>query len=376
MMNYLPFTRPYLDENTITQVTEVLRSGWISSGTKVKAFEAALSAYCGGRPTRVVNSATAALQLALSLAGVKANDEVITTPISWVATANVILQQGARPVFVDVDEKTRNIDLNLLEAAINKRTRAIISVDLAGLPVDREALYQIAQRHGLRVIEDAAQAMGSTYRQRPIGSFGDLVVFSFHANKNITTAEGGCLVMNSAEEAIQAEQLRLQGIVRGSEDQMDCVALGHKMNMTDIAAQIGLCQLEQLAAITARRRELAKHYFDCLGADLFLGLPLADFSQSNWHMFQVLLPLARLSISRAEFMRAMAQHNIGTGVHYPPIHLFSLYRALGYRAGSYPVAEKIGREIVTLPLFPAMEMHDVERVCMALRQILVAALPG
>src|SRR5580692_2289711 len=183
---FLPMTRPSIDEATIQGVCEVLRSGWITSATQVKAFEAALSQYFGGRPVRVFNSGTCTMEIGLRIAGVGPGHEVITTPLSWVATSNVILAVGARPRFVDIDPVTRNIDLNRIEGAINSATRAILPVDLAGLPVDREALYAVARRHGLRVIEDAAQSMGSRYQGQPIGSFGDLVSISFHPNKNIT----------------------------------------------------------------------------------------------------------------------------------------------------------------------------------------------
>jgi dTDP-4-amino-4,6-dideoxygalactose transaminase len=195
--SFLPFTRPSIDEATIGEVAAVLRSGWITTGPKCQEFEAALSARFGGRPVRLVNSGTAALELALRVCGVGPGDEVITSPLSWVASANVALAVGATPVFVDVDAGTRNIDLDRLEAAITARTAAIVPVDLAGLPVDRERLYAIARRHGLRVIEDAAQSFGARCRGQEIGSVGDLVSFSFHANKNLTTAEGGCLVLNT-----------------------------------------------------------------------------------------------------------------------------------------------------------------------------------
>lgn len=188
--SFLPFTRPSIDEETIAAVGDVLRSGWITSGPKVKELEATLSTRYGGRPVRVLNSATAALELALRLCKIGAGDEVITTPMSWVATANVILTVGAKPVFVDADPFTRNIDLDQLEAAITPRTKAIIPVDLAGLPVDRERLYAIARKHSLRVVEDAAQSMGANCKGREIGNDGDLVSFSFHANKNITCWRG------------------------------------------------------------------------------------------------------------------------------------------------------------------------------------------
>lgn len=373
-MDFLPFTRPTLDEDTIQGVVEVLRSGWITSGPKVKEFEAALSAYCGGRPVRVLSSATAGMEIALQLLNIGPGDEVITTPLSWVATANVILHVGAKPVFVDVDPVTRNIDLNLLEAAITPRTKAIMPVDLAGLPVDRDRLYEIAQRHQLRVIEDAAQSMGANWCGKPIGSFGDLISISFHANKNLTSGEGGCLVLNDESQVPLFEKLRLQGVVRFPDGGMDVDVAGGKANLTDIAARIGLGQMPRIAEFTAKRRELARHYFAKLDPQLGLELPPQDFEQSNWHMFQPLLPLDRLTISRGEFIEQMKQRQIGVGVHYPAMHLFTLYRQLGWKDGDYPHAEDIGKRTVTLPLFPGMSLTDVERVCDAMVDILRPAL--
>ena len=361
-MEFLPFTRPTLDEATIAAVADVLRSGWITSGPKVKAFEAALSKRYAGRPVRVLNSATAAMELALRLCKIGPGDEVITTPLSWVATANVVLTVGAAPVFVDADARTRNIDLDQLEPAITKKTRAIIPVDLAGLPVDRDRLYAIAAKHKLRVIEDAAQSVGANWRGREIGTFGDLISFSFHANKNLTTAEGGCLVMNTEEEASLFERLRLQGVTRFADGGMDVDVLGGKFNLTDIAAVIGLHQLEQVDAFNDKRRRLARHYFKCWDRSLGCELPPDDFDQSNWHMFQPLLPDGA---NRGDFIERMRAQGIGVGVHYPAMHLFKLYRARGFKEGDFPVAERIGRATVTLPLFPAMSDADVERVCAA-----------
>ncbi len=287
------------------------------------------------------------------------------------ATANVILEVGATPVFADIDPVTRNIDLNKVEAAITARTRAIIPVYLSGLPVDMDRLYDIAKRHKLRVVEDAAQAIDSAWRGKRIGSFGDFVSFSFQANKNLTTSEGGCLVLNNADEARLAEKYRLQGVTRTGFDGMEVDVVGGKFNMTDIAAAIGLGQLPQVPAITARRRELAKHYFATFGtqfeAKTGVQLPVADFDNSNWHMFEIVLPEGMV---RADFMARMKERNIGCGVHYPPIHLFKIYRERGFREGMFPVAESVGRRIVTLPLFPAMRDADVERVCAAVTESL------
>lgn len=371
---FLPFTRPSLDEETIAGVAEVLRSGWITTGPQARAFEAKLSEYLGGRPVRAFNSGTCTMEVALRIAGVGPGHEVVTTPLSWVATSNVVLAVGARPVFVDIDPATRNIDLECVEAAITPATRAIIPVDLAGLPVDRDRLYAIARRRGLRVIEDAAQSLGSTWAGRRVGSFGDFVSFSFHPNKNITTIEGGCLVLNDEREAALAEQYRLQGVVRSGLDGMEVEVAGGKFNLTDVAARVGLGQLPHLESFNARRRELARSYFQAFAqrgaADLGLGLPIADFVQTNWHMFQVVLPEERLAIRRADVMAHLRDAGIGTGVHYPAIHLFSLYRRLGWRPGDFPRAEYVGRNILTLPLFPAMHQTDVVRVADALTSVL------
>lgn len=360
---FLPFTRPSIDEATIADVGAVLRSGWLTTGPRCQALEAALSARFGGRPVRLASSATATLELGLRLAGVGPGDEVVTTALTWVATGNVVLQLGARPVLVDVDPVTRNMDLDQVEAAITPRTKALLPVDLAGLPVDRRRLYDIARRHGLRVVEDAAQSMGANWGGEEIGLGGDLVSFSFHANKNMTTAEGGCLVMNSAEEALRFERLRLQGVVRFPDGTVDVEEIGGKCNLTDVAAAIGLGQLKQLDGFNQRRIALARRYFERFPRDLGFTLPPADFGHSNWHMFQPLLPAG---VKRADFIARMRELGFGIGVHYPAMHLFTLYRGLGYREGQFPHAEDVGRRTVTLPLFPAMDEHDVDRVCAAL----------
>ncbi len=372
MLSYLPFTRPTIDEETIAGVSDVLRSGWITSGPFVREFEEKLSILFGGRQVRVFNSGTAALEIALRIAGIGAGDEVITTPLSWVATSNVILTVGARPVFVDIDPVTRNIDLNTIEAAITPATKAILPVDLAGLPVDRDRLYEIANRHGLRVIEDAAQSLGSLWNGKWIGSTGDLVSFSFHPNKNMTSIEGGCLVMTDESEATLAEQYRLQGVLRSGYDGMEVEILGGKSNLTDVAARVGIGQLARLDEFNRLRRDLSREYFRQLDRPEFhalgLGLPVADFEQSNCHMFQVILP--ETALSRAEVMEKLHELGIGTGVHYPAIHLFKLYQSLGWKPGDYPHAEKAGRAILTLPLFPTMTTADVSRVTGALLNIL------
>jgi dTDP-4-amino-4,6-dideoxygalactose transaminase len=362
-VRFLPFTRPSIDEETIAAVAEVLRSGWLASGPKVAELEAQLSRYLGGRPVRSQTSATAGLEMALLACGIGAGDEVITPALSFVATANVIVRVGARPVFVDVGLDSRNIDLDQVEAAITPRTRAIMPVHFAGMPVDMERLYAIAARHKLRVIEDAAHAIGSLWRGRRIGSFGDLVCFSFHPNKNITTIEGGAISGGTPAELKSIELHRWHGQVKSGVDGFDTLIAGGKSNLSDVAAAVGLGQLRHLEEFNARRRVLVARYFELWGRDAPLRLPERGDDGHSWHVFTPLLPLA--SMSRPQFIEAMKARGIGVGVHYPAIHLFTAYRALGYREGQFPNAERIGRETVTLPLFPAMELADVERVVAA-----------
>ena len=370
----IPFTRPTIDEATIASVGDVLRSGWITSGPKVLEFESELSGFIGGRPVRTFANGTSTMEVALRIAGIGPGDEVITTPISWVATSNVILTVGATPVFVDIDPVTHNIDLDQVEAAVGPNTKAIMPVYLAGLPVDMVRLYDIASRHKLRVIEDAAQALGSSWNGARIGAIGDLISFSFQANKNLTTIEGGCLVCNNDEEARLAEKLRLQGVTRTGLDGMDIDVLGGKFNLTDVNAAIGLQQLSKLGDFQDQRVKLAQRYFDGFAKTSVvaqgLELPVADFAHSNWHMFQIVLPLDRLDTDRAGIMTDLKALGIGTGLHYPPIHLFSLYRERGFSEGMFPIAERIGRSIITLPLFPTLTESDVDRIVAAVAHVL------
>jgi dTDP-4-amino-4,6-dideoxygalactose transaminase len=375
---FIPFTRPHFNQETIDAVGEVLRSGWVTSGPKLAEFEAALSEYFGGRPVRCFANGTATMKIALQVAGIGPGDEVITTPISWVATSNVILSVGATSVFVDIDPITRNLDLSKVAAAITPKTRAIMPVFLAGLPVNMDQLYELAKQYQLRVIEDAAQAFGSQWKGQKIGSIGDLVSFSFQANKNLSTVEGGCLVLNNADEAKLAEKFRLQGLTRQGMDGMDVDVLGGKDNLTDVNAVIGLHQLQQLPAFQARRSALARQYFDVIRSEmqaagldnLHLELPVENFTDSNWHMFQVVLPLEQLNVDRAQVMTELKDLGIGTGVHYPAITGFTLYQKLGYQVEATPVARRIGCSILTLPLFPGMMDQDIGRIAGALAGIL------
>ena len=375
MKPFLPFTRPSIDEASIAAVAEVFRSGQLASGPKVREFEAQLRAYHGGeRHVRVMTSATAGLEMALEVAGVRAGDEVIVPAMSFAASANVVARLKARPVFVDVDLLTRNIDLSLARKAVTRKTRAIMPVHFSGLAVDMDALYALAKECGLRVVEDAAHAIGTRHRGRLIGSFGDLVVFSFHPNKNMTTIEGGAITTADAGEAALIEEHRFHGIRKDEDGGVDVMFAGGKSNLTDIAAQIGIDQLRRLEGFNRRRRELAQLYFRELEGFTQLVLPARGDEGHSWHMFTVLIDFATQRMTRVEFQKIMAERGIGVGIHYPCIPGFTYYRMLGYRPEDYPNAARIGRETVTLPLFPAMEDADVGRVCRELRDVLGSRL--
>ncbi|MCM2328303.1 MAG: DegT/DnrJ/EryC1/StrS aminotransferase family protein [Lysobacter sp.] len=368
---FLPFARPVIDEAMIAAVADTLRSRWIASGPQVQAFEKALSDYVGGRPVRTFTSATGAMEVALQLVGAGPGDEVVTPAQSFFASANVIERVGARTVFVDVDLATRNIDLDAAGAAVTPRTKALLPVHY-NAPLDPAALAAFRARHGVRVIEDAALAIGSRAGGKPVGAAGDLVSFSFHPNKNMTTIEGGALVVNDAAEAAAIEKLRFHGIARLPDGTRDVEVAGGKYNLSDVSARLGLAQLSRLDEWCAARERLAMHYFACLeGDDLLIPdrLPPRANPGHGWNMFTVLLPLGGMAITRRQFMDAMQREGIGIGLSYEAIHLASFWRAKGWREGQFPVAERIGRETVTLPLFPDMTPVDVERVCEALRRV-------
>jgi len=372
---YLKFAGPVLDEETIAGVGDVLRSGQLTSGPWVRRFEEALSTFCGGRPVRVLTSATAAVEVALQLAGIGPGDEVITSAQSFFTVLNMIAKVGARPVFVDCDLVTRNIDLAAVEAAITPRTRAIIPTHWPGSLPDLDALYALAHRRGLRVIEDAALVLGSRWRDRNVGAVGDLVTFSFHPNKNITSIEGGALVLNDEDEARRVEALRFHGITYLPDRTRDVAFPGGKFNLPDVNARIGAAQLARLPEFLARRRALVDRYVERFATEPACVLPprpAADDGQS-WNMWSVLLPLDRMTLSRKAFRDALEGRGIGSGVSYEALHLSTLGRSFGYHEGDLPVTERIARETVTLPLHAAMTVADVDRVCAACAEIIAAA---
>jgi len=372
---YLKFAGPDLDEATIAGVAEVLRSGQITSGPWVARFERQLEAFCGGRPVRVLTSATAAIEVALQLCGVGPGDEVITGAQSFFTVLNMIAKVGATPVFVDCDLVTRNIDLDQVEAAITPRTKAIIPTHFPGALVDLDAVYALAKRRGVRVIEDAALVLGSRWRGQNVGAVGDIVTFSFHPNKNATSIEGGALVVNDQDEARRAEALRFHGIRYLPDRTRDVAFPGGKFNLPDVNARIGCAQLERLPEFLARRRMLVDRYFARFETDPACVLPPrpAGDDGHSWNMFNVLLPLSDLKIDRSGFRTAMEARGIGTGVSYEALHLCTLGRRFGGREGQHPNAERIARETVTLPLHTRLGEADIDRVCEAADAIIAAA---
>lgn len=370
---FLPFSKPSISDAAIEDVVTCLKSGWITTGPRVAQFTEDLKTYCSAPHALPLMSATAGLHLALLAMNIQPGDEVITTPLTFAATLNTIVLAGATPVLIDIDPGTLNMDMNLLEAAITPKTRAIMPVHFAGLPVDLDVVYDVANRHGLRVIEDAAHAIGAEYKGKRIGSFGDTQVFSFHPNKNMTTGEGGCVTTRSQEEADQIARLRFHGIDRsswnrygkGGTQDYEIVLPGFKYNMMDLQAALGIHQLRELDGFIARRNELANRYQEALSDWAQWSLPQApNYDHLHaWHLYTPIINEEAAKMDRNQFMQAMKDHNVGTGLHYRAVHLYPYYReAFGFKNGDFPKAEDVCDRIVSLPLFPAMTDADHDRV--------------
>jgi dTDP-4-amino-4,6-dideoxygalactose transaminase len=372
---YLKFAGPVLDEATVAGVDDVLRSGHLASGPWVRRFEDSLSEFCGDRPVRVLTSATAAVEVALQIADIGPGDEVITCAQSFFTVLNMIVKVGATPVFVDCDLVTRNLDLDAVEAAITPRTRAIMPTHWPGSLPDLDRLYALARARKLRVIEDAALVMGSRWKGRNVGAIGDLVTFSFHPNKNITSIEGGALVVNDAAEADRVESLRFHGIVYLPDRTRDVAFPGGKFNLPDVNARIGHAQLLQLPAFLETRRTLAERYFERFATEPGCVLPPRPQpgDGQSWNMWSVLLPLTQLAIDRRQFRDALEARGIGTGVSYEALHLSTLGRRHGGTEGQFPNTERISRETVTLPLHAGMTVSDVDRVAAAAAEVIASA---
>jgi len=382
--SFLPFALPEIGDEEIAEVVDTLRSGWVTTGPKARRFEQAFAEFLGdtGLHAIAVNSATAGLHLALEALGIGPGDEVITTTHTFTATAEVVRYLGADVKLVDIDPATLNIDLQALEAAITPRTKAIMPVHYAGLAVDMDAIADIARRHGLKVVEDAAHALPTTWKGQLIGTHAsDAIVFSFYANKTMTTGEGGMLVTRDADLAARAKVMRLHGINRDAFDRFtakvpswyyEIVAPGFKYNLTDIAAALGLHQLQRLSGFQQRREQIAARYDEAL-ADLPLILPPRPVNAGDthsWHLYVVRLA-DDVAVGRDAVIDSLFADGIGVSVHYIPLHLHPYWKErYDLRPEQFPHSQKAYERMLTLPLYTRMTDADVERVITAVRKAL------
>lgn len=379
---YLPYCQPTIDDEEITEVVETLRSGWLTTGPRTQRFEADFARATASPHVLAVNSGTAALHLALASADIGAGDEVITTPLTFCACANVIVQMGAKPVLADICDDDLNLDPSRVAEQITPRTRAILAVDYAGQPCRLDELQALATQHRLLLIEDAAHSAGALYRGRPVGGLVDATAFSFYPTKNMTTAEGGALACRSEEFEARARQLALHGMSRDAWRRYqrdaswayDVVAPGFKYNMSDLQAALGLVQLRRLPEFNSQRERLASRYAAALGNCEAVQLPGQRPEVSRtWHLYVIRLRLERLRIDRAGFIEALAERGVGTSVHFIPVHHFSYYReGFGFSPAGLPVVERVFPQLVSLPLYPRMSESDVDRVAEAVQAIAAA----
>jgi perosamine synthetase len=367
----LPYGRQSIGEDDIEAVVAVLRSDWMTTGPKVAEFEEAFAARVGAKYAVSFSSGTAALHGAVFAAGLKPGDQAITTPLTFAATANCMLYQGATPVFADVSMDTLNLDPEEVAGRITPQTRVVLPVDYAGHPADIDAILELAARHGLIVIEDACHALGSECRGRTPGSIAHMTVFSFHPVKHLATGEGGMVTTDRADYAESLRRFRNHGISNDARQRQiagqwhyEMVLLGYNYRLTDIACALGLSQLKKLEENLSRRREIAARYAAAF-RDLDGVTPPAMRPQVNpaWHLYPIRLNLEKLTADRVQIFRALRAENIGVNVHYIPVHLHPYYRdRFGYRGGEYPIAENAYERLISLPMFHGMTGQDVEDV--------------
>jgi perosamine synthetase len=376
--NLLPYGRQSITEEDIAAVGDVLRSDWLTTGPKVGEFEEAFAARVGATYAVSFSSGTAALHAAAFAADLQSGDEAITTPLTFAATANCVLYQGATPVFADIDPGTLNLDPEQAAQHITTRTKAILPVDYAGHPAQLDRFLALADRHGLIVIEDAAHALGAEYRQRRVGSVSHLTVFSFHPVKHLTTGEGGMVTTDNPKFAEKLRRFRNHGISsdarqRQSEGQWhyEMVLLGYNYRLTDISCALGLQQLPRLDANLARRKAIAERYGEAFRSLAGVIMPqVRDDVNPAWHLYPIRLEAKNFSADRREFFRALRAENIGVNVHYIPVHLHPYYRErFGYRGGEFPLAEQAYDELISLPMFHGMGEQDVEDVISAVTKV-------
>jgi perosamine synthetase len=375
----LPYARQSISESDIKAVVDVLRSDWLTTGPKVAEFEEAFASFVGARFAVSFSSGTAALHAATYTAGLGAGDEAITSPMTFVATANCVLYQGARPVFVDVCEDTLNIDTDQLAACLRPNTRAILPVDYAGHPADLGVIMELAGRHGLTVIEDASHALGSEYSGRRTGSIAHMTTFSFHPVKHVATGEGGMVTTDRAEFAEKLRCFRNHGISRNSRERemagdwhYDVTVPGFNYRLSDVACVLGLEQLKRIDENLIRRRRIAARYASAFHGikGLFLPVVRQDVTPA-WHLYPIRLDLSRITTNRAQIFHALRAENIGVNVHYIPVHFHSYYRErFGHQPGEFPVAEDAYERLISLPMFHGMTDKDVNDVIEAVTKVM------
>ncbi len=379
MSHRVPFFVPDIGQAEIDSVVESLRSGWITTGPKTKEFERQFAEYVGAPRAIAVNSATAALHLALDAIGVGRGDEVIVPTMTFTATAEVVVHLGGKPVLVDCRAEDFNLDVEQLESRITSRTKAIIPVHYGGQPCEMDRILDIARRHKLTVIEDAAHALPAAYRGRKVGGIGDVTCFSFYANKTITTAEGG-MITTADEELAERMQIRsLHGMSKDAWKRFtsegswyyEVVYPGYKYNLTDVASALGLEQLKRSDDFWRRRQAVAMRYNAALADVPEIVTPLAaPHVQHAWHLYVIRLQTERLKIDRNRFIQELTAAQVGVSVHYLPLHMHPWYRdAYGYKPEDFPVAAGLFNEIITLPVYPRMTEADVDYVAGAVRRI-------
>lgn len=377
----IPFFRPAVGDEEIASVVETLRSGWLTTGPKVRLFEEQFAARVEAKHAIAVSSCTAALHLALEAAGVGRDDRVLVPSLTFASTAEVVIHLGATPVLVDCRPDTYTMDVDCLESLIQQhRPKAVCPVHYAGQPCDLDRIGEIARRHGVKVVEDAAHALPAGYGGRPIGSISDLTCFSFYANKTITTGEGGMVTTNDKDLADRVRLMSLHGISKDAWKRFsaegswyyEILEPGYKSNMTDIAAALGLCQLTRCDGFWERRVEIAARYDAAFGDFTGIVTPYVEPEvQHAWHLYVIQLELEQLSIDRAEFIRRLNEAGIGASVHYLPLHMHPLYRdRYGYDPDDLPVSWRLADRIVSLPIYPRMQDEEVEYVCETVRRII------
>jgi UDP-4-amino-4,6-dideoxy-N-acetyl-beta-L-altrosamine transaminase len=376
MHEFIPYGRQNVDEEDIKAVIEALRCDWITQGPRVEEFEARVAEYCGVRYAVAFNSGTSALHAAMYAAGIGEGDEVITTPLTFVATANAALYVGARPVFVDINENTYCIDTEKTEAAITPCTRAIVPVDYAGYPIEMKRIRKIADQHNLVVIEDAAHALGAVREGTKVGTQADMTMFSFHPVKHITTGEGGMIVCNNPDYYRRLKLFRSHGITKETEHleahdgswYYEMQELGYNFRITDIQCTLGMSQIKKLEKFLQERRLLAKKYDQTLGEVKWLRTPPVP-SPDNCHAYHIYPVLLEADVNRIEFYTYLRAHNIGSQVHYIPVHLQPYYRRrFGYKLGDFPKTENFYAREISLPIFPGLTSVQQEYVIRVIKK--------